>query len=315
LKRYILQRLLIMIPLLLAISIVTFIMIHLAPGDPISTQFGLNMKRLEPERIDQMREELGLNDPLAIQYLRYLGNLLRGDMGRSLTTNAPVMDEIMARFPATLQLTLAAMLFVLVIAIPLGILSAVKRGSLTDNLAMGGALVGVSMPSFWFGIMLMLLFSLKLGWLPATGRGDGTPVGTIKALILPAITLGTALMGMVTRIMRSSMLEVLGQDYMRTADAKGLARSVVLVRHGLRNALIPVITVVGTQFAGLLGGAVIIESVFAWPGIGRLALDAISRRNYPVIMGTVLVFAVTFVLTNLVVDVLYTFVDPRIRYD
>jgi len=314
-RSYILQRLLILFPLLLAISMVTFLLAHLAPGDPVMARFGLDVKRMETERLEQIREELGLNDPLPIQYLRYLKDLLRGDMGRSLTTHAPVSEEIASRFPATLQLTVASMLFMLIVAIPLGVISAVKRGTLIDNLCMGGALLGVSMPAFWFGIMLMLLFSLKLGWLPSTGRGDGTFWGTVKALIMPGITLGTGLMGLVTRLTRSSMLEVLGQDYMRTAHAKGLAPRLVLIRHGLRNALIPVATVVGAQFASLLGGTVIIETVFAWPGIGRLAVDAISRRNYPVIMGTVLVFSVTFVLINLLVDVLYTLIDPRIRYD
>lgn len=314
-QQYILRRLLILFPLLLAISLVTFFLINMAPGDPISAKFGLEIKDLEPERIEQIREELGLNDPLPVQYLRYLGNLLRGDMGQSLTTKRPVSKEILSRFPATLQLTAAAMLFVLLVAIPLGIISAVKRGSLVDNLCMAGGLLGVSMPSFWFGIMLMILFTLKLGWLPSTGRGDGTFFGTLEALIMPAVTLGTGMMGLVTRLMRSSMLEILGQDYMRTAHAKGLRPRVVLIRHGMRNALIPVMTVIGGQFASLLGGAVIIESVFAWPGIGRLAIDSISRRDYPVIMGTVLVFAVTFVLVNLLVDILYTVVDPRIRYD
>jgi peptide/nickel transport system permease protein len=314
-RRYILRRLLLIVPLLLAISVLTFFMIHLAPGDPISTRFGLNLKNLEPERIEQIREELGLNDPLPVQYLRYLSNLLQGDLGRSLTTNRSVAGEIISRLPATIELTIASMLIVLLVAIPLGILSAVKRGSLVDNLCMAGALLGVSMPSFWFGIMLMLLFSLKLGLLPTGGRGDGTLADLIKALIMPAITLGTGLMGIVARLTRSSMLEVLGQDYMRTAYAKGLATRLVLVRHGLRNALIPVVTVIGVQFASLLGGAVIIETIFAWPGMGRLAVNAISRRDYPVIMGTVLVFAVVFVLANLIVDILYTFIDPRIRYD
>jgi ABC-type dipeptide/oligopeptide/nickel transport system permease component len=290
-------------------------MIHLAPGDPISTRFGLNLKNLEPERIEQIREELGLNDPLPVQYLRYLINLLQGDLGRSLTTNRPVAGELVSRLPATIELTIASMLIVLLVAVPLGILSAVKRGSLVDNLCMAGALLGVSMPSFWFGIMLMLLFSLKLGLLPTGGRGDGTLADLIKALIMPAITLGTGLMGIVARLTRSSMLEVLGQDYMRTAHAKGLATRLVLVRHGLRNALIPVVTVIGVQFASLLGGAVIVETIFAWPGMGRLAVNAISRRDYPVIMGTVLVFAVVFVLANLIVDILYTLIDPRIRYD
>lgn len=314
-RRYILRRLLLLVPLLLAISVLTFFMIHLAPGDPISTRFGLNLKNLEPERIEQIREELGLNDPLPVQYLRYLSNLLQGDLGRSLTTNRPVASELVSRLPATIELTIASMLIVLLVAVPLGIFSAVKRGSLVDNLCMAGALLGVSMPSFWFGIMLMLLFSLKLGLLPTGGRGDGTLADLLKALIMPAITLGTGLMGIVARLTRSSMLEVLGQDYMRTAYAKGLATRLVLVRHGLRNALIPVVTVIGVQFASLLGGAVIVETIFAWPGMGRLAVNAISRRDYPVIMGTVLVFAVVFVLANLIVDILYTFIDPRIRYD
>jgi peptide/nickel transport system permease protein len=295
--------------------LLTFVLVHLAPGDPIATQFGMNMKRLEPERIEAIREELGLNDPLAVQYLRYLGNLLKGDMGQSLTTKKPVLDEITDRLPATIQLTLAAMFISLLLAIPLGILSAVKRGSFVDKLSMSGALLGVSMPSFWVGIMLMLLFSLQLGWLPSSGRGDGTTVGSIKALILPALTLGMALMGLTTRLMRSSMLEVLGQDYMRTARSKGLRSFVVLNRHGLRNALIPVVTIVGLQFASLLGGAVIVETIFAWPGIGRLAVNAIWRRDYPVIMGTVLVFAIVFILMNLLVDLVYTLIDPRINFD
>ena len=314
-SRYILRRLLLVIPLLLAVSLLTFFLINLAPGDPIATRFGMNMNNLEPERIEEIREELGLNDPLPVQYLRYVNDLLHGDMGRSLTTHRPVSEEILARLPATIQLTLAAMLFVVLVAIPLGVISAIKRGSLVDNLSMGGALLGVSMPSFWFGIMLMLLFSLHLGWLPTGGRGDGTLAGSLKALILPAITLGTGMMGLVARLSRSSMLEVLDQDYMRTARAKGLASHVVLLRHGLRNALIPVITVIGLQFAGLLGGAVIVETIFAWPGMGRLAVNAISRRDYPVIMGTVLVFSVVFVLANLLVDILYTFIDPRIHYE
>jgi len=314
-KRYIVQRLLFLIPLLLAISLLTFLMVHLAPGDPISTQFGMNPRGMEQATIERMREQLGLNDPLPMQYLRYLSSLLRGDMGNSLTTKTPVSDEILVRLPATIQLALASMVVVLLVAIPLGIVSVVKRGSLVDNLCMGGALLGVSMPSFWFGIMMMLLFSLKLGWLPSTGRGDGTAVGALKALIMPALTLGTGLMGLVTRLTRSSMLEVLNQDYMRTAHAKGLAPWLVLVRHGLRNALIPVVTILGIQFASLLGGAVIVETIFAWPGIGRLAVNAIWRRDYPVIMGTVLIFSVVFVLANLLVDILYTYLDPRIRYD
>jgi peptide/nickel transport system permease protein len=313
-KRYILQRLLLLVPLLLGVSILTFVMVHLAPGDPISTQFGLDVRGMEPETMNRMRQQLGLNDPLPVQYLRYLGSLAHGDMGTSLTTKTPVSREILQRVPATVQLAVAAVIVVLLVAIPLGILSALRRGSLLDNLCMGGALLGVSMPSFWFGIMLILLFALRLGWLPSAGRGEGA-MNTLKSLILPAVTLGTGMMGLLTRIVRSSMLEVLGQDYMRTARAKGLAPLLVVVRHGLRNALIPVVTIVGIQFASLLGGAVIVETIFAWPGMGRLAVNAIWRRDYPVVMGTVLVFASIFVLANLIVDILYTFLDPRIRYD
>jgi peptide/nickel transport system permease protein len=315
LPRYIVTRLVVLVPLLLGVSILTFILVHLAPGDPVSTQFGLDPKGLDKESMDKLREDLGLNDPLPVQYWNYLRNLLRGDMGNSITTRTPVSKEILSRLPATIELALAAIILVLLISIPLGILSAVKRGSITDNLAMGAALLGVSMPSFWFGIMLMLLLSLQLGWLPSGGRGDGTFVGGLKALIMPALTLAVGMMGLVTRIMRSSMLEILGQDYMRTANAKGLTPRLVLIRHGLRNALIPVLTIIGIQFAALLGGTIIVETIFSWPGIGRLAVNAIWRRDYPVIMGTVLVFSATFVLVNLLVDILYTIVDPRIRYD
>jgi len=315
LQRYILRRLLFLPPLLLGVSALTFALIHLAPGDPLSTQFGLNPRGMEPQTVERLRAQLGLNEPLPVQYLRYLGSLLRGDMGRSLATRTPVSQEIWARFPATLELAIATQALVLLVAIPLGVLSAVKRGSLVDALCSGGALLGVSMPSFWFGIMLMLLFAQNLGWLPSAGRGDGTLAGALKALILPAVTLGAGLMGLVARVTRSQLLEVLSQDHVRTAHAKGLAPRWVLVRHGVRNALIPVVTILGMQAASLLGGAVIVETVFAWPGIGRLAVNAIWRRDYPVIMGTVLVFSAMFVLMNLGVDILYTLIDPRIRYD
>jgi len=329
LRRYIVRRLLLLVPLLVGVSALTFALIHLAPGDPLSTQFGLNPRGMEPETVERLRAQLGLNEPLPVQYFRYLGGLLRGDMGRSLTTRTPVGQEILARFPATLELAIATQALVLLVAIPLGVLSAVavsprspappvarrRWARLVDALCSGGALLGVSMPSFWFGIMLMLLFAQNLGWLPSTGRGDGTLVGALKALVLPAVTLGAGLMGLVARVTRSSLLEVLGQDHVRTAHAKGLAPRWVLVRHGVRNALIPVVTILGMQAASLLGGAVIVETVFAWPGIGRLAVNAIWRRDYPVIMGTVLVFSLVFVLMNLGVDVLYTLLDPRIRYD
>lgn len=313
--RYIVTRLVILVPLLLGVTALTFLLVHLAPGDPISTQFGLDPRGMDTETMDRLRDELGLNDPLPVQYWNYARNLLRGDMGNSISTRTPVSREILSRLPATIELAVAAIILVLLVSIPLGIVSAVKRGSILDTLAMGGALLGVSMPAFWFGIMLMLLLSLQLGWLPSGGRGDGTIAGGLKALIMPAFTLAVGMMGLVTRIMRSSMLEVLGQDYMRTASAKGLTPRLVVVRHGLRNALIPVLTIIGIQFAALLGGTIIVETIFAWPGIGRLAVNAIWRRDYPVIMGTVLVFSASFVLVNLLVDIMYTFIDPRIRYD
>jgi peptide/nickel transport system permease protein len=312
---YIMRRLLLMIPLMVGISVLTFAMIHAIPGDPIAVQFGMTSQGLDPASIDRIRQELGLNDPLPMQYVRYMGNLLRGDLGTSLTTKTPVTDEILARVPATLELTIAAMLIVTLVAVPLGVLSAVKRGSFLDHLAMGGAMLGVSMPGFWLGIMLILLFALYLGWFPTSGLDESSPADFLKSLFLPAFTLGTILMGLVTRVMRSSMLEVLGQDYVRTANAKGLRPVTVLARHALQNALIPVVTILGLQFASLLGGAVIIETIFAWPGMGRLAVNAIWRRDYPVIMGTVLVFAVTVIMANLIVDILYTFIDPRIRYE
>lgn len=306
-------RLVLLIPLLLAVSLVTFILIRLVPGDPVTAQYGLDPSRADPAQIERVRQQLGLNDPLPIQYLRYLGNLVRGDFGRSVSTQRPVGPDLLQRMPLTLQLAAASMLVVVLIAIPLGIVSATHRGGWQDNLAMGASLFGVSMPSFWIGIMLILLFSLQLGWLPSVTRLDG-PVSTLKALILPALTLGLGLAGLVTRVTRSSMLEVLGQDYVRTARSKGLRSRVVLVRHAVRNALIPIVTVLGVQFASLLSGAVIVETIFAWPGMGRFAVDAILRRDYPVIMGTVLVFATIFVLVNLVVDVVYAWADPRVRY-
>ncbi|MCZ7571334.1 MAG: ABC transporter permease [Ardenticatenaceae bacterium] len=312
--KYVTQRLLLLIPLLLAVSLVTFVLIQLVPGDPVAAQYGLDPEGMDPQRIQEIRQELGLNDPLPVQYVHYLGRVLHGDLGRSISTKRPVGPDILQRFPATMELAIASMIVVVLIAIPLGIISAQKRGSWLDNLAMTASLFGVSMPSFWVGVMLILLFALKLGWLPSVGRGTGVG-GTVKSLILPALTLGTGLAGLVTRITRSSMLEVLSQDYMRTAHAKGLSYRAVLIRHGLPNALIPVITVLGVQFASLLSGAVIVETIFAWPGIGRFAVDAIWRRDYPVIMGTVLVFATIFVLANLAVDILYVFLDPRIRYD
>ena len=312
---YIIRRLLILPLLMLGISLIVFILIQLAPGDPIASQYGLKLAELDPTQVEKLREDLGLNDPVMVQYGNYLLRLLHGDFGQSLTSRQPVLDEISARYPATMELAFTAMVMVILVAIPLGVIAAVNRGSLADNFLMAGALFGVSIPSFWFGIMTILVFGLWLGWLPISGRGDGPIFSRLPHLILPSFTLAIGLMGIVSRMVRSSMLEVLGLDYIRTAHAKGVRPRTVLTRHAVRNALIPVITVLGLQFASLLGGAIIIETIFAWPGIGRLAINAIWRRDYPVIMGTVLVFSFTFILANLLVDILYTILDPRIRYN
>ncbi|MCE5209826.1 MAG: ABC transporter permease [Chloroflexi bacterium] len=311
---YIIRRLLLLPLLMLGISLIVFILIQLAPGDPISSQYGLKLAELDPTTVENLREELGLNDPIMVQYGRYLVRLMHGDLGQSLTSHTPVIKEITARYPATMELAITAMLMVIVVSIPLGVVAAIKRGSLTDNFLMAGALFGVSIPNFWFGIMMILIFGLWLGWLPISGRGDGPLFSRLEYLILPSFTLAIGMMGIVSRMVRSSVVEVLGLDYIRTAHAKGLRSQTVLTRHAIRNALIPVVTVLGLQFASLLGGAIIIETIFAWPGIGRLAVNAIWRRDYPVIMGTVLVFSFTFILANLFVDILYTILDPRIRY-
>jgi peptide/nickel transport system permease protein len=312
---YIIRRLLILPLLMLGISLIVFILIQLAPGDPIAAQYGLKLAEADPVKIERLREQLGLNDPIMVQYGRYLLRLVKGDLGQSLTTRTPVIEEISSRYPATMELAFTAMILVVIVSVPLGVLAALRRGTLVDNFLMAGALFGVSIPNFWFGIMSILVFGLWLGWLPIAGRGDGPLFQRLSYLVLPAFTLAIGLMGIISRLVRSSMLEVLGLDYIRTAYAKGVRPRLVIVRHAVRNALIPVITVLGLQFAGLLGGAIIIETIFAWPGIGRLAVNAIWRRDYPVIMGTVLIFSFTFILANLIVDILYTVLDPRIRYE
>jgi peptide/nickel transport system permease protein len=312
---YIIRRLLIFPLLMLGISLVVFILIQLAPGDPIAAQYGLKLAELDPLQVEKLKEDLGLNDPIMVQYGRYLLRLVQGDLGQSLTTRTPVIEEVAARYPATMELAITAMIMVIIVAVPLGVIAALRRASLVDNFLMAGALFGVSIPGFWFGIMSILVFGLWLGWLPISGRGDGPLFSRLEYLILPSFTLAIALMGIVSRMVRTSMLEVLGLDYIRTAHAKGVRPRTVITRHAIRNALIPVITVLGLQFASLLGGAIIIETIFAWPGIGRLAVNAIWRRDYPVIMGTVLIFSFTFILANLLVDIFYTVLDPRIRYN
>lgn len=260
------------------------------------------------QEIEELREQLGFNDPLHVQYARFAIKAVQGDFGESLYYHVPVMELIIERIPASLELAVSAMIFALVLAIPIGIISAVKRGSMIDMGSMFGALLGISMPHFWLGIMMMLLFSIYLGWLPTSGRG------TFAHLIMPAISLGLSLMAMFARLTRSVMLEVLSLDYIRTARAKGLKEQVIIYKHALKNALIPLVTVAGMQFGFLIGGTVIIETVFAWPGLGRLVIQAIFGRDYPLVQGIVFVFSIIFVGINLLVDILYVYLDPQISY-
>ena len=300
------DRFLISIPVVLGVSILVFSMLHFLPGDPVAIMLG---DAGSPERIAELRDRLGLNDPLWVQYGRFLGNALRGDLGRSIRTNRPVLDEIKDQAPNTLQLTVVGLGLAIVLGVGLGVLAGYRRNSWLDYGSMLVALIGVSMPSFWMGLLLIFFFALRLGWLPATGQGGP------ERLILPAFTLGVHAMAIIARLTRSNMVEVLGNEYVTTARAKGLSERATLVGHALRNALIPVVTIVGLQFGALLGGAVIIETVFARQGLGRLAIEAILAKDYPVVQGVVLVSAVLYVSINFLVDLAYGVLDPRIRYD
>ena len=250
---YVIRRLLILPLLLLGITLVVFILIQFAPGDPIAAQYGLKLAEADPVKIERLRDEMGLNDPIMVQYGRYLLRLVQGDMGQSITSKIPVVEEIEARFPATIELALTSMIMIILFSIPLGVLAALKRGTLVDNLLMGASLFGVSIPNFWFGIMSILVFGLWLGWLPISGRGDGPLFSRIQYLVLPSFTLAISIMGINSRLVRSSMLEILGLDYIRTARAKGLNPTKVITRHAIRNALIPVVTMLAMQFAAFIG--------------------------------------------------------------
>jgi peptide/nickel transport system permease protein len=301
---YILQRIVLVIPVLIGVSIVTFLISHLVPGDPVAVMLGTNATA---ENRAKLREQLGLDDPLYVQYLRYVSRAARGDFGHSIRSGQPVLTEIQDRVGSTVELTVTAMAIAIVVGVGLGIAAAWTRNPVAQAGIMSFALLGISMPSFWSGILLILLFGLKLQWFPIAGSGP-------KALVLPAITLAAPAAAVLARITRSTMLEVLNQDYVRTARAKGLQERAVVVRHTLRNALIPVMTIIGLQFGGLLTGAVIVESVFSRPGLGRYAVTAISSRDFPQIQGIVLLAAVVYVFVNLIVDLLYAVLDPRIRY-
>jgi len=311
--QYLFRRLIIVPGLLLGVATIVFGLFQLTPGDPLVGRFGLQITNMTPETVQRLRNELGLDDPVPVQYVRYMSNLLRGDLGNSITTRAPVLEEIMARSGATLELALVAFLLIVVCSIPLGLLAAIKRGSLLDRFMMGGALLGFSIPAFWLGTMLILLFAIQFKVLPTSGRGDGALYERLQYLVLPALTISLGSIGFNSRIVRSAALEVISQAYITTAHSKGLHPRRVLMRHLLPNTLMPVVTLLGVQFASLLAGTAIIETIFAWPGMGRLFIDAIGRRDYPLILGTTLVFSVVYILTNLVVDLLYMVIDPRIR--
>ena len=328
---YIIRRILILIPTLLGVSIIVFLMLHMTPGDPAELLLG---ERATEEALVQLREHLGLNEPLYVQYGMFLKRLMKGDLGETIWTRQKVWIEVKHRFPATIELTLAALCIACFFGIIFGIISATKQYSIFDYLSMLGALAGVSMPIFWLGLIFMLIFSLNLGWLPISGRLSvdidlevitnfyildavltrnwAALKDAIWHLIMPAVTLSTIPMAIVARMTRSAMLEVLRQDYIKTAKAKGLSNFTVTFKHALRNALIPVVTTVGLQFGVALGGAILTETIFAWPGVGKWMYDAVMQRDYMVIQGGTLIIAAVFVVINLCVDVLYAVINPRI---
>ena len=286
-----------LIPVLLGVSFIVFSILSFTPGDPVEMRLGDNYSE---EAYQAMKEEMGLNDPFLLRYVKYIGNAVRGDFGNSYRTSQPVLNELAARLPNTILLSAAAMLFAVLLGIPLGVISATHQYSAVDNISMIGALFGVSMPNFWLGLMLIVIFAAGLRWVPSSGFEDWA------SIVLPAVTLSVNSLAMITRMTRSSMLETIRQDYIRTARAKGLKEGVIVIKHALRNAMIPIVTTVGLQFGFSLGGAVLVETVFAWPGIGRLLVECIKLKDTPVVVACVLVI-------NLCIDILYAFLDPRIR--
>lgn len=303
---WILRRVLAVVPVLFGVTLAVFSMLFLVPGDPVKMMLAEFVTN--PDQVAQMRAQLHLDEPILKQYGRFVGGAVRGDLGTSIRSRRPVATEIGENLASTAQLAVAAMLVAIAVGIPLGLLAALSRNSWLDVLSMGAALLGVSMPSFWLGLLLIFAFSLHLAWFPATGGGD------LYHLVLPAVTLGLVASAIIARLTRSSMLEVLGQDYVRTAQAKGLGGFAVVVRHALKNALIPIITIFGLQFGNLLAGAVIVETVFSRPGLGRLIVGGILNKDFPLVQGTVLFVATTYVLINVLVDVAYAYADPRIRF-
>ncbi|OMQ21851.1 MULTISPECIES: ABC transporter permease subunit [Serratia] len=338
--KFIIKRLLMLIPSFIGITLITFMLVHLIPGDPVEIMMG--ERGLDPAYHAEMLKKLGLDLPLPQQYLNYLSSLLHGDLGMSLTSNESVLHEFLTLFPATLELATLAMILAIIVGIPIGVLAAVKRGSIFDHGVMGLSLTGFSMPIFWWSLILIMFFSVQLGWTPVSGRIDldfdiephsgfmlidtliaqyqdpdanqGAFLNALKHLILPAIVLATVPLAIVSRMTRSSMLEVLREDYVRTAYAKGLSPLRVIFGHALRNALIPVLTIIGLSVSSLLGGAVMTETIFSWPGIGKWLIEAIGRRDYQVVQNGILLVATLVILTNVLVDILYGVVNPRIRH-
>ncbi len=303
--KYVLKRFLFLIPIMLGVSFIVFGLLYLTPGDPARNALGPNASE---QAVQELREDMGLNDPFLVQYGRYVKNIVtKGDLGQSYITRVPVVNEIFSRAPATVRLAFFSILLAVIIGIPIGIVSAVKQYSAFDNITMIFALIGLSMPVFWLGLLLIMLFSVKLGWLPSSG------FSTPSHMILPCLALGLQQVAVITRMTRSSMLEVIRQDYINTARAKGQREKVVILHHALKNALIPVITVVGLSFGQLMAGALMTEVIFSIPGIGRLMVDSIKMRDTPMVLGCVLFVAITFSIVNLIVDLVYTFVDPRIK--
>ena len=332
--RFVLRRIGMVIPTFIGITILAFALIHLIPGDPIEVMMG--ERGVDPAMHAEAMKRLGLDQPLPLQYLTYVGHALKGDLGTSIITNTSVMGEFLARFPATVELSICAMIFALVVGLPAGVAAALKRGTVVDHSVMGTALTGYSMPIFWWGLILIMFFSAKLGWTPVSGRiaveydiphvtgfmlidslfstDEGAFTSALSHLILPTIVLGTIPLAVIARMTRSAMLEVLSEDYIRTARAKGLGVKRVIGLHALRNALIPVVTVIGLQVGTLLGGAILTETVFAWPGVGKWLVEAINRRDYPTLQGGVLLVATLVIVVNLLVDLAYGLLDPRIRH-
>lgn len=332
--RFIITRLSILIPTFVGVTLLTFAMIRLIPGDPIELLVG--ERGLDPARHAKLRAAMGLDKPILEQYWHYLSGVFQGDLGRSIVTKQPVIDEFFTLFPATIELSICAMLFALAIGIPAGIIAAVRRGSVFDHTVMGAALTGYSMPIFWWGLLLIIFFSGTLAWTPVSGRisliyffepvtgfmlidsllsgQPGAFTSAVRHLILPTVVLGTIPLAVIARQTRSAMLEVLHEDYVRTARAKGLAPWRVIGLHALRNALIPVITVIGLQVGVLFGGAVLTETIFSWPGIGKWIIDSIHRRDYPSVQGGILLIATTVIIINLLVDLVYGLINPRIRH-